>query len=455
MRLEGIFNPGSVALIGASNKINTVGNGIARNLLQGGVFNSNNNIPFKGKKYFVNPNSPLILGHKSYKSILEIKSKVDLAIIAVNPKIVLGVVKECTEKKVKGIIVISAGFGELGEEGKRIQDAIVFLAKNAGIPLIGPNCLGIINTSSINATFAPATPKKGEIGFISQSGALADSIIDWSLTSNYGFSKIISYGNGAMLGVSDFITYLSRDNDTKAIAVYLEGVENGRLFMESVRTCKKPVIILKGGRTEQGSKAASTHTGSMTSSYDVYLAAFKQSGAIIANTIEELFEFARLLSITKECRGNGIGIVTNGGGCGVLAADYCIENGIVLPKLHEETIESIESRMHPAWSRSNPLDIVGDALPERYELAINALLKQKDIYGLIVLQTMQTMTQPIENAKVIVAASKKFNKPVLAVFMGGKLTKAGKSYLEVHSIPCYEFPEDAVFAMKALIFSKK
>lgn len=454
MNLDIIFRPRSVALIGASRKLNTVGNDIAKNLLHGGVFFSSFNVPFKGKKYFVNPNAEHILGHKCYKSISEIKSKIDLAIIAVNAKIALGVVKECVKKKVNGIIVISAGFGEMGNEGKRIQEAMVFLAKNAGIPLLGPNCLGIINTSAINATFSPATPRKGNIAFVTQSGALADSIIDWSLSSNYGFSKIISYGNSAMLGVNEFINYLSKDKETKSIAIYFEGVEDGRKFMETVRRCKKPVIVLKGGKTEKGSMVANTHTGSMTSSYDVYKAAFRQSGVIVANTVEELFEFARLLATNTRCKDNNIGIVTNAGGCGVLASDYCIENNVNLAHMHSDTLERIEKtgKMHPAYSRSNPLDIVGDALPERYWIAINEFLKQDDVHGLIVIQTMQAMTQPVENAKVIVAASRKFpNKPILAVFMGGKLTRAGKAYLEAHNIPSYDFPEDAVLAMKTLI----
>ncbi len=459
MNLSGIFSPRSIALIGASSKEHSVGNGIAHNLVEGGVFHSVHNVGFKGSIYFVNPNTDEILGRKCYKSISEINQSVDLAIIAVNAKSVLAIVKECINKKVNGIIVISAGFAELGDEGKKVQDIIAFIARDAGIPLLGPNCLGIINASLVNASFAPATPRKGSIGFISQSGALADSIIDWSLSSHYGFSKIISYGNSAMLGVNDFISYLSNDKDTKAIAIYLEGVENGRAFMDAVKKCRKPVVVLKGGRTEQGNKAASTHTGSMTSSYDIYKAAFRQSGAIIANTVNELFEFARLLSIEPRCNGSSIGIITNGGGCGVLTADYCIENGISLAKLQDETIKRIAQSgvMHSAYSKSNPLDIVGDAMPERYNVAITEILKQKDVNGLIVIQTMQTMTQPVENAKVIAAASKKFpEKPILAVFMGGKLTRAGKAYLEASNVPCYDFPEDAVFAMKALIdFSKK
>ena len=459
MNLDVMFNPKSVALIGASNKPHSVGNGIARNLISGGIFSSHYNVPFKGKIYFVNPNYDYVASRKCSKNILDIKENVDLAIIAVNAKAVLGVVKECIDKGVKGIVVISAGFGEMGEEGKRLEEAMAFLAKNANIPLIGPNCLGIINTSAINATFAPASPKNGNISFITQSGAIADSIIDWSLTSNYGFNKLISYGNGAMLDVTDFLNYLSQDKGTKAIAVYLESVRDGRKLMDAIKQCSKPVVILKGGRTDQGNMAASTHTGSIATSYDIYHAAFKQSGAIVANTVEALFESARLLALGYSCKGNNIGVITNGGGCGVLTADYCVESSVHLAAIHSDTLEVLDKsgKMHPAYSHSNPLDLVGDALPERYELAINALLNQKDIHGLIVIQTMQTMTQPIEDAKVIVAASKKFkNKPILAVFMGGKITRVGKVYLESCNIPCYDFPEDAVFAMKVLIeFGKR
>ncbi|MEK6816537.1 MAG: CoA-binding protein, partial [Nanoarchaeota archaeon] len=282
-----VFYPKSVAVIGASRKPMAVGHGIVQNLLKGGVFQTQYNRSFKGKIFLINPNADEILGIKCSKTLAEVKDDVDLAIIAVPAKFVASVVRDCVKKKVKGVIIISAGFSEIGGEGKRLQDEISNELKKANIPLIGPNCLGVINTSAINASFAPAMPPPGSIAFVSQSGALADSVIDWAIAKNYGFSKIISVGNGANLDVSDFIEYLSED---KAIAMYIEALKDGRNFMAAAKKCKKPIVVLKAGKTEAGKSAISSHTGSLAGSYKVYEAAFSQCGVKIAKNVEELFE---------------------------------------------------------------------------------------------------------------------------------------------------------------------
>ena len=457
--LKYLFEPKSIAVIGASRDENSVGYGILANLLRGGVFSTRHNEPFRGNVYPINPNAGEILGLQCYASISAVREKVDVAIIAVKSKIVPVVMKECVQKNVKAIIIISSGFAEFDDEGKKLQEEVLAIAKKSSIPVLGPNCLGVINTNScLNASFAPAMPPKGEISFISQSGALADSIIDWALWKNYGFSKIISYGNAADIDLPDLIEYLNADKATKAIAIYVESIRDGRKFMAAAKQCTKPVVIMKAGKTEFGLEAALSHTGNIATSYEIYKAAFRQSGVHVADNVDELFEAAQVMAYQPRLKENGIAIITNGGGCGVITADNCIENGLTLSPLSPETLKALDAsgKMHPAYSRRNPLDIVGDALPGRYEVAINTLLKQKDIHGAIVVQTLQTMTQPLENAKIIVAAKEKFrDKPITAVFMGGKFTRMGKMYLEAHKVPVSAYPLKAVLAMKALLHKKE
>lgn len=454
--LEQFFNPKSVAVIGASRKKKSAGQGVLKSLLEGGVFRSKTNRPFKGKIYAINPNADSVLGLKCYDSVLNIKSKIDLAVIAVPAKIVPKVMEECAEKKVKGAIIISAGFGEIGEKGKELENRVMNIAKNSSIRLVGPNCLGIMRPSAnLNASFGPCMPNKGNVAFFSQSGALIDSVIDWSLEMNYGFSSVVSLGNKIDLTVSDFLLWAKKDRQTKAIALYLEGVKDGRRFMKVAKDVSKskPIVALKAGRTEKGMKAVSSHTGSMAGSYDIYKAAFKQSGVHIANNVDELFEMAEALANQPPCK-NNIAIITNGGGAGVLCADHCEELGINLAKLSHNTLSKLDNsgRMHFAYSRRNPLDLVGDALHDRYEVALNAVLKQKDVYGLIVIQTLQTMTEPILDAKAVIKASKKFpKKPIVTSYMGGKFSKKAVELLEFNKVPDFNIPYKSAKAMKALI----
>lgn len=455
--LDILFNPKSIAIIGASQKHASVGNGIVRSLSEGGVFKNRYCKPFKGKIYPVNPHEERILGHKVYKSINMIKGNVDMAIIAVSAKIVPDILTECAKKKVKAAIVVSAGFSEMGDEGKILQEKINKIAKESGILLVGPNCLGIIRTwSDLNASFAPCMPPRGNIGFISQSGALADSIIDWAIDERYGMSTIISYGNGAMLDAADFMEWLSNDDKTKAITLYIEGLKDPLKFLRIAKevTKKKPVIVIKGGRTDEGQKAISSHTGSLAGSYEIYEAMFKQAGIFIADTVEELFDTAKALANQPVVKENSIVIITNGGGAGVLTADYCRELGVNLAVLKESTLKKLDESgvMHKAYSRRNPLDLVGDALPKRYEAALNILLAEDYIHGAIVLQTLQTMTEPIEDAKVIIAAHRRFpEKPIICTYMGGKYSEGGINILEENGIPDFNDPKKTVRGMKALI----
>lgn len=455
--VAGFFSPFSVALLGASRSPESVGQSILRNLTIGCVHRCEYCRPFLGKIFPVNPFASEILGFKAYPSILKIAEPVDLAIIALPRDVVLGAVDECVRKKVKAVIIISAGFGELDGKGRQLQEKVVEKLAKAKIPVLGPNCLGVIRPShSLNASFGPSMPPKGGVAFVSQSGALADSIIDWAIQSRYGLSALVSYGNKAMLDCHDFFDFLAADEETKAVALYLEGVNNGRDFFEKLGqlVSRKPVVILKGGRTSAGSTAAATHTASLAGDNKVFEAAVRQSGAVLANTVEELFDLAKVLAEQPACKGNGVAVITNGGGCGVICSDYCDELGVSLPQLGKGIIKTLDSSgiMHPAYSRRNPLDIVGDALPDRYGLAVNTLLKEQYIHGLIVIQTLQAMTNSVLNAKAIVEAHRQFpDKPIISCFMGGRFSRKGMHYLDNMQIPDFNDIRKAVVAMKSLI----
>jgi len=445
--LEKIFNPKSIAIIGANAQAKTVGWGLMKNALIGKT---------KRKVFPVNPYYKNVMGIKCFSSIIAIKEEIDLAIVAVPAKIVLGVVKECCQKKVGGIIVISSGFAESGEKGKLLEKDILKTVKEAGIPLIGPNCLGVLRPNNLlNATFAPILPKSGEIAFISQSGALADSVIDEGLNKNYGFSAIISYGNEADVNLSDFLRWAKKDKATKVIALYLEGIKEGREIIDVFKdvSSKKPILVLKAGRTKESNKAASSHTGSLAGDYQIYQALFKQTGVIEVDTVRELFMSAKALAWQPTCR-NNIGIITNGGSCGVLLSDYCQSLGIKLATLKQGTLKKLDipGVMRPAYSRRNPLDIIGDALSKNYNSAIDALLSQPDVHGLVVVQTYQIMTETVKDAEVIVAAKKKWKaKPILTCFLGGQFTAPGINILEDNRIPNYKDLKDVVLALKVLI----
>ncbi|MDD5696615.1 MAG: CoA-binding protein, partial [Candidatus Pacebacteria bacterium] len=355
MNLEKIFNPDSVAVIGASEEEKTVGAGLVKNLLQS-----------QKKIFCVNPFREKVFQMECFKKITDIKEKIDLAVIAVPASAVLGVAEECCRKKVGGIIVVSSGFQESGEEGKQRENKLIELVEKAGIPLIGPNCLGILNlNNNFNASFSPLSPKKGNIAFLSQSGSLANALIDKSIDFNVGFSKIVSYGNEAQVDLTRLLSYLKDDKETEVILLYLEGVKKGREFFETAQEVsqRKPIVVLKAGRSKMGEKAVSTHTGSLVGNYETYQAVFKQAGLIEADSLEELLDAGKALSFSEKCR-NGIGIVTNGGGLGVLAVDFCEKSGVEVSELKKETVEKMEKdeAMKKVLIKRNPLDIMGDAL---------------------------------------------------------------------------------------------
>lgn len=446
MKLESIFNPKSVAIIGATEKGNSVGRGLVDNLLQGEA---------ERKIFMVNPNADKIASKKSYARITDINKNINLAIIAVPAPIVPEIIKQCAQKQVGGIIVISAGFKETGKEGKKREKEVARIANEADIPLVGPNCLGVIRPeNNLNASFAPATPREGKIALISQSGALIDSIIDQSLGQHLGFSNIISYGNEAGIKLTDFLKYSNKDPKTKAIALYIEGLKDGRKFYQTAKkvTSETPIVALKGGKSKKAQKAVSTHTGSLGGKKEIFSAAFKQSGVKEVGSIQELLDCAKILAWQPQTK-NSLGIVTNGGGAGVLATDYCELEGINLAQLNSKTTQKLkEAKGVPQEaSLKNPLDIIGDAPPERYQDAVHILLEQKNIKTILIIQTIQTMTKPEKTAKIIVEAHKRWpKKAIAACFMGGNSINSARKILAENQIPNYSDPKRAVGALKSI-----
>jgi len=418
------LNPKSIALIGANNKPGSVGLGLVQNLLEGKK---------KRKIYFINPFQKKILGIKTFNNIIDVKNKIDLAIIAVNAKIVPDVLSDCVKKGVREVIVISAGFSEAGKTGENLEQRIEKIIQGKKTRLIGPNCLGIIRPSlKLNATFAPITPKQGNIAFLSQSGALIDAIIDKSTCENFGFSTIISYGNEVDANLNEFLEFLEKDKETKSIIIYLEGIKKPREFFKTAKriSTKKPIIILKGGRTKKGKTAAKSHTASLAGSFEIFSGACSQFGLLQADTLEELFDFAKILNWQPQIK-NKISIITNAGGAGVLATDYAQNFGL-------ET--------------ANLIDLIGDASSKKYQEAILSEMKNKEIGGLVVIQTVQFTTNPIENAKIIINAKKLFpKKAIITCFLGGNLSKKAVELLEKNKIPNYPDLKRAITALNIIV----
>lgn len=420
-----LFNPKSVAIIGATNRENSVGLGIVKNL--------DNN---QRDVFFVNPNYNTLFGKKSYSRIQEIESDIDLAVIAVPKQFVESVVDDCIIKKVKGVLIISSGFAEFDENGRKLQERIASKLKKSNIYFIGPNSLGIINMSAdLNASFAPRNPKKGDIALISQSGGFIDSVID-----SYGFSLIISVGNAAGITLEEYIAFADQDNNTRVIALYIEGVVNGRNFFNVLKSTKKPVVAIKAGKIPQSQKAISSHTGSLAGEYRIFSSVLAQAGVSEADSIEEMFDIAKALAWQGKC-GKKVGVITNGGGAGILMTDCLYDAGFELPKIKK--INNVR------YAINNPLDIMGDASTMDYEKAIESVISQKNISALIIMQTPQIVTNPMANAKAIVEISKKHSKPVITVFMGN--VPDAIKYLEDNKIPNYTDPKRVIKPLKSIL----
>ena len=367
--LDKIFNPQSIAIIGASDVEGSVGYAIVKNLSQ----------RYTGKVYFVNIRKPEILGTKTYKSIEQISEPIDLAIIATPAQVVQQVMKECGKANVKGVIIVSAGFKETGPEGKALEEAIFEVAKKYDIRVIAPNCIGIIHPAiNLNATFLDKMPKAGNVAFLSQSGALGAPILDWAIQENIGFSNFVSVGSMIDVDFGDLIDYFGSDPKTKSIIMYIEGITDARKFMSAARhfARTKPIIVVKAGKFAESAKAAASHTGSLSGEDDIYDAAFKRAGIVRVEEINDLFNAAEVLGTQPLPKGSRLAIITNAGGAGVMATDALIAQGGKLAKLSDKTTELLNGVLPHFWSKGNPIDVLGDAKADYYKVAVEACLRR-------------------------------------------------------------------------------
>lgn len=443
--LDVMFRPRSVALIGATERAGSVGRTILWNLL------SNS---FGGTIYPVNPGRSNVLGIKAYPNVAAIADEVDLAIIVTPAPTVPGLVRECVDAGVKAAIVISAGFKEIGPEGEALEQQILQEARRSNMRIVGPNCLGVMNPiSGLNATFASAMARPGSVGFISQSGALLTAILDWSFQQNVGFSAFVSVGSMLDVGWGDLIYYLGDDPNTKSIVIYMETIGDARAFLSAARevALTKPIIVIKPGRTEEAAHAAASHTGSLTGSDEVLAAAFRRSGVLRVDTIDDLFNMAEVLAKQPRPRGPHLTIVTNAGGPGVLATDALISNGGELAAISPEAMARYDEFLPAAWSHNNPVDILGDADAERYAKAMQVAADDPESDGVLVILTPQAMTDPTQTARVVADAFSRpagytYGKPILASWMGGSDVESGEAILNKANIPTFAFPDTAARA---------
>ena len=443
--LDFIFNPSSIAVIGASEDRKKVGHVIFKNLIEQG---------FKGKVYPVNVKRKEILGRKCYSSVKDIPDKIDLAIIAIPAKGVLPVIKDCADQGIKGVVVITAGFREIGGEGIQLEKEITKIVKEAKMKMVGPNCLGVINTfNNMNATFAPNLPPSGRVSFFSQSGALGVALIDWAIENDFGFNKFVSLGNKADLNETDFLEYFGNDPDTDVILGYIEDIKDGKRFLEIAQKVAKikPVIIIKSGSTEAGARAASSHTGALAGSDRALTEAFKKAGIIRVNGIKELFEMAEIFKVKKLPKGNRLLVITNAGGPGIIAADTADRLGIRLDPMSKNSIEAIVDKLPPTASLYNPIDVIGDATSERYKVVLEQAIKDEVVDGICVILTPQAVTDTENVAKEIININKISEKPIFTCFIGGKKVKSAVKILKSQQIPCYSDPSVAINSYRKLI----
>ncbi len=443
--LDGFFKPKAVAVVGASRDEGKVGFSITMNLIRG---------RFPGPIYPVNPKAHEILGLTSYPDVTEVPADADLAILVIPPKACLPTLEACATRGIRYAIVISAGFKEVGGEGAELEKAMRARVRELGLRVVGPNCLGIIDTKSrLNATFAAGMPPAGEIGFFSQSGALCTAILDWAIGNDVGFSKFISLGNKADTSEVDFIEALSADPETRVVIGYVEGIENGQRFMDVARSAsrKKPLIIVKSGRTTAGARAASSHTGTLAGSDTAFTAAFRQSGVLRADSIEELFDFARAFAYQPLPKGPSLCIVTNAGGPGIIAADAVERSLVKMASLGPKTVERLRASLPPTAALYNPVDVIGDAKEDRYRAALDAVAADAGVDGVLALSTPQAMTDYDKFAEAVGQASRSSDKPLFTAFMGEASLPKARAILRRYSVPQYPYPEPAVKTFEAMV----
>jgi len=438
--LQPIFSPKTVAVIGATEKQGSVGRTVIWNLISS---------PFGGTVYPVNPKRENILGIRAYPNIKDLPDQIDLAIIVTPAPTVPGIIEECVEAGVKGAIVISAGFKEVGPEGAELESQILEYARKGKMRVVGPNCLGVMNPlTGLNATFATSIAQPGNVAFISQSGALCTSVLDWSFKEHVGFSAFVSIGSMLDVGWGDLIYHLGDDPHTESIVIYMETIGDARSFMSAARevALAKPIIVIKPGRTEGAARAAASHTGSLTGSDEVLEAAFRRCGVLRVNTIGEIFSMSEVLAKQPRPKGPHLTILTNAGGPGVLAVDALITSGGKLAEISPDAMSKFNEFLPPQWSHNNPVDILGDASPERYAQAFEVAAADENSDGLLVVLTPQAMTDPTATAEALKDYAQSYDKPILASWSGGQDIAAGESILNKAGIPTFIYPDTAAEA---------
>src|SRR5262252_1354154 len=440
--LQRLFSPASVAVIGATDRLGSVGHTVLQNLV--GSYN--------GRIYAVNPGRKQVCGLPSYASVGKLPEAVDLAVIVIPAAAVPAAVGECVASKVASIVVISAGFKEKGPEGAALEKEIQKHLRRSMTRLIGPNCLGVMNPLiGLNATFAEDIPRPGKVAFLSQSGALLTAILDWSFAEQVGFSAIVSTGSMLDVGWGDLLSYFGEDSNTKSILLYMESIGDARSFLSAARevSFSKPMIVIKAGRSEAASRAAASHTGAMTGSDEVYEAAFRRSGVLRVANIAELFHMADVLGKQPRPQGPRLTILTNAGGPGVLATDALLDGVCELAQLSPESEKALSAFLPAHWSHANPIDILGDANPERYSRALDIALSDPGSDGLLVILAPQGMTDPAKVAERVKAHAES-EKPLLASWMGGRSVGEGMEILKSSGIPVFSYPDAAVRAFQSL-----
>lgn len=443
--LQNLFNPKSIAVIGASKKKTKIGYAILNNIKNSG---------YQGNIYPINNKEKDILGYPCYKRVSDIKGNLEVAIIVVPENIVLDVATQCGEKKVKFLVVISAGFKEIGKEGQKKEQDLINICKHYKMRLIGPNVVGITDTHTpLNASFLPGMPTKGKIAFISQSGAMLLAIFDWSETKELGFSKLISIGNKADLNEIDFIEASINDPHTKVVLCYLEDILNGQAFIEILNkyAFKKPIIIMKAGISDAGAKAASSHTGALAGSDVAYDTAFNQYGAIRVHKIDELFDLATTFINQPLPNGNKIAVITNSGGPGIIAIDNIEKYKLAIANFKKETIKKLKALLPKASNIMNPVDLLGDSDSNRYQQALKIILEDDNTDALLIILSPTAVINPLQVAHLINDLRNKYqSKPIITVFIGGKEIINANCYLNQVGIPCFTFPEPAIKALAGL-----
>ncbi|MBL7161137.1 MAG: acetate--CoA ligase family protein [Anaerolineales bacterium] len=444
--LKPFFEPSSVAVIGASRDPAKLGYAVLRNLVEGGYVQ-------KGTVYPINPRADEILGLPAYGSVLDVPDPIDLAVLVIPYPYVPDALRICGQKGIPAAIVISAGFREAGMEGLERERDLMSIAKEFDIRLIGPNCLGVIDTfTPLNASFSAGTPPSGPMAFMSQSGALGTAILDWAQAGRLGLAKFVSLGNKADVSEIDLLDAWVDDPNTNVILMYSEGLPNGEEFIRAARdvTLKKPVVAIKSGVTQSGSRAVSSHTGSLAGSEQAYQAAFRQAGVIRAESMEELFDVALALGYQPLLQRDRIAIITNAGGPGILATDALERAGMSLARFELETKLALEEFLPGAASAANPVDVLGDARADRYQFALDKVAEDPNVDGLLVVLTPQAMTEIAQTARDIGELAKDIEKPVLTCFMGEAMIAEGIDILAGYGVPNYPFPERAARAFKSM-----